>query len=102
MRTGFVLTRLSAVRPACATDGFRLFTTALIRDRDLNPSSALQDLYQLLYQLTTVTGQQRYVAAADAALTFFLASTAAPESGLLPWGAYAQWDFRRDTWARGA
>ena len=48
-----------------------------------------------------VTGQPRYAAAADAALTFFLASTVAPESGLLPWGAYAQWDFRRDTWARG-
>ena len=56
----------------------------------------------MLYQLTAVTGQQRYAAAADAALTFFLASTAAPESGLLPWGAYAQWDFRRETWARGA
>jgi len=64
--------------------------------------SAPQDLYQLLYQLTTVTGQPRYAAAADAALTFFLASTVAPESGLLPWGAHAQWDFRRDTWARGA
>ena len=64
--------------------------------------SASQDLYQLLYQLTTVTGQQRYAAAADAALTFFLASTVAPESGLLPWGAHAQWDFRRETWARGA
>jgi hypothetical protein len=60
------------------------------------------DLYLLLYQLSTVTGQSRYAAAADAALAFFLASTRAPQSGLLPWGAYAQWDFVRDTWARGA
>ena len=60
------------------------------------------DLYLLLYQLSSVTGQSRYAAAADAALTFFLASTPASQSGLLPWGAYAQWDFLRDTWARGA
>ena len=63
------------------------------------PSAAL---YELLYHLSSITGQAQYASAADAALSFFLGSCLVPANGLLPWGAHAQWDFWTDSWARGA
>lgn len=58
-----------------------------------------QPLYLMLYALTDLTGNKKYAAAAGAALSYFLASGAAPESGLYPWGEHAQLDLRTDRWA---
>ena len=52
-------------------------------------------LYQLLYAISLATGDDRYAAAADASLRWFLAH--APfRNGLLPWGEHGGWDFRRE------
>ena len=79
-----------------------MLTGANCRCINLLPFRSVAALYQLLYLLTGMTGDPRYAAAADAALRFFLASCLVPESGLLAWGEHAQWDFREDTWAKGA
>jgi hypothetical protein len=52
-------------------------------------------LYQLLYALGEETGGEKYTAAADASMRWFLRYTPMP-NGLLPWGEHTGWDFRRE------
>lgn len=71
-----------------------------IRDHDriltgANPMHD-QNLYQVLYALTEITGQPRYAAAADEALDWFFTHTQSPATGLLAWGEHMGWDFRTE------
>ena len=55
-----------------------------------------QNLYQILYALTEITGDTRYADEADAALKFFFEHCQSPATGLLCWGEHAGWDFRTE------
>jgi rhamnogalacturonyl hydrolase YesR len=55
-----------------------------------------QNLYQILYALTEITGQKRYADEADRSLEFFLDHCQSPATGLYCWGEHAGWDFRTE------
>ena len=55
-----------------------------------------QNLYQILYALTTITGEKRYAQQADRSLAFSFAHCQSPATGLLYWGEHAGWDFRTE------
>ena len=55
-----------------------------------------QNLYQVLYALTTITGEKRYAQQADRSLAFSFAQCQSPATGLLYWGEHAGWDFRTE------
>jgi hypothetical protein len=51
-----------------------------------------QNLYQILYALTAVTGRECYAREADRSLAFFFDNCQSPATGLLYWGEHAGWD----------
>ncbi|MBN2312791.1 MAG: hypothetical protein JXM79_02610 [Sedimentisphaerales bacterium] len=55
-----------------------------------------QNLYQILYQLTEITGQKRYAEEADRSLQYFFETCQSPSTGLFWWGEHAGWDLRTD------
>lgn len=55
-----------------------------------------QNLYQILYALSTLTGEVRYAEAADQSLQFFFTHCQSPATGLLWWGEHAGWDFHTE------
>ena len=55
-----------------------------------------ENLYQILYALSTLTGEPRYAEAADQSLQFFFTHCQSPATGLLWWGEHAGWDFRTE------
>lgn len=55
-----------------------------------------QNLYQVLFQLTEITGQKRYAEEADRSLKYFLEKCQSPSTGLFWWGEHAGWDLRTD------
>ena len=60
-----------------------------------NPQHS-QNLYQLLFQLTEISGEKRYREEANRSLKFFFEQCQSPATGLLWWGEHAGWDFRSD------
>jgi hypothetical protein len=68
-----------------------------IRAHDRMPTGANpqhhQNLYQLLYALTEVTGDGRYREAADSALEWFFEHCQSDATGLFAWGEHIGWDF---------
>jgi hypothetical protein len=75
------------------------FATWGIRPHDrmlagANPQHC-QNLYQILYALSTL-GEPRYAEAADQSLTFFFTHCQSPATGLLWCGEHGGWDFRTD------
>src|SRR5688500_16672972 len=56
-----------------------------------NPHHDL-NLYQLLYALTTITGEPRYAAEADRVLGYFLTHCQEPRYGFFCWGEHLGWD----------
>jgi hypothetical protein len=69
------------------------------RDRVLKGSNPQQDedLYQVLYALTEITGDARYAREADRTLEWFFDRCQSPATGLLAWGEHMGWDFRTET-----
>jgi hypothetical protein len=67
-------------------------------DRAINAANPMHDenLYQILYALSGITGDGRYAAAADAALGWFFTHTQSRTTGLLPWGEHFGWDLRAE------
>lgn len=65
-------------------DGDRTFSGA-------NPMHD-QNLYQILYALTELTGQPKYAQAADEALKWFFEHCQSPR-GLMAWGEHQGWNF---------
>lgn len=55
-----------------------------------------ENFLRLLYTLSELSGKPKYREAADAELRWFLNDTAAPATGLLPWGEHMSWDVMRD------
>lgn len=76
------------------------FEEWLIRpyDRMLTGANPMhcQNLYQVLYALTEVTGEKRYAAEADASLKYFFEHCQSASSGLMYWGEHAAWDILKD------
>jgi len=64
-------------------------------DRSLAGANPMhdQDLYQILYALTKLTGRKRYAKEADKALKWFFQHCQSPATGLLTWGEHISWDF---------
>ncbi|MBN1341833.1 MAG: hypothetical protein JXQ73_04095 [Phycisphaerae bacterium] len=67
-------------------------------DRMLTGANPMHDqnLYQVLYGLTKVTGQDRYAAEADKTLKWFFEHCQSPTTGLLAWGEHIGWDFNTE------
>ena len=55
-----------------------------------------QNLYQILYALTEVTGEKRYSEEADKALKWFFEHCQSPVTGLMAWGEHIGWEFERE------
>lgn len=54
-----------------------------------------EKLYELLYELSEATGDQKYKDAANASIVFWLANCPT-ETNLFPWGEHAGWNFFTD------
>ena len=67
-------------------------------DRMLTGANPMHDqnLYQVLYALTAVTGDGRYAAEADKALKWFLEHCQSEATGLLAWGEHIGWCFNAE------
>ena len=68
-------------------------------DRTLTGANPMHDqnLYQILYALTKLTGKKRYAKEADKALKWFFEHCQSPATGLLTWGEHISWDFSTET-----
>jgi len=60
-----------------------------------------ENLYQILYALTSITGEAKYATEADKALKFFFENCQSPVTGLMAWGEHMGWDFHADGPHRG-
>lgn len=74
------------------------------QDRILNGANPMHDenLYQILYALSALTGDRHYGEEADRALGFFFEHCQSPQTGLLAWGEHLGWGFERDTLSGGS
>jgi hypothetical protein len=74
-------------------------------DRSLYGANPMhdQDLYQVLYALSEVTGDKKYAQEADKALKWFFDNCQSPATGLMAWGEHIGWGFKTETlaFARG-
>ncbi len=52
-----------------------------------------QNLYQVLYALTAITGDEHYAREANRTLRWFFENCQSPTTGLLAWGEHLGWDF---------
>ncbi len=55
-----------------------------------------QDMYQVLYALTEITGDKRYANQADKTLKWFFRHCQSPQTGLMAWGEHLSWAFKQD------
>ncbi len=55
-----------------------------------------QNIYQILYALTALTGQKKYAAEADRVLGYFLQHCQDPRYGFYTWGEHLGWDLTRN------
>jgi len=67
-------------------------------DRTLTGANPMHDenLYQVLYALTQITGEKRYAQEADKALKWFFENCQSEGTGLLAWGEHIGWDFNTE------
>lgn len=72
-------------------------------DRILRGANPMHDenLYQILYALTILTGKPDYAREADRTLSYFFAHCQSPDTGLLAWGEHLGWDFEREALCSG-
>ncbi|MEE2752617.1 MAG: hypothetical protein VX910_01435 [Candidatus Latescibacterota bacterium] len=71
-----------------------------VRDRErvmegANPMHD-QNLYQILYALSALTGDEKYAMDADRTLGWFLEHCAHPSTHLYAWGEHMGWDFQHE------
>jgi hypothetical protein len=68
-------------------------------DRAVSGSNPMhhQNLYQVLFALSMVTGEERYTEEADKALKWFFENCQSDVTGLMAWGEHMSWDFRTDS-----
>ena len=53
-----------------------------------------QNLYQVLYALTKITGDKKYAEEADKTLKFFFENCQSKNTALMAWGEHLGWNFR--------
>ncbi|MDR9417159.1 MAG: hypothetical protein RI564_12810 [Gracilimonas sp.] len=72
-------------------------------DRSIEGANPQEDtgLYAILYELTELTGEEKYAREADKALKFFFNRGQSPETGLLAWGEHLFWDLVDETYGGG-
>jgi hypothetical protein len=80
-----------------------------VRNRDRMTTGANpmhdQNLYQILYALTEITGDKRYAKEADKTIKWFFEYCQSPVTGLMAWGEHMGWDFRTEgliMWKKGS
>jgi hypothetical protein len=80
-----------------------------VRNRDRMTTGANpmhdQDLYQILYALTEITGDKRYAKEADRTIKWFFEHCQSPVTGLMAWGEHMGWEFKTETlikWRKGS
>ena len=68
-------------------------------DRMLTGANPMHDqnLYQILYALTELTGDRKYAEEADKTLRWFFENCQSEETGLMAWGEHIGWDFNAET-----
>ena len=68
-------------------------------DRMLTGANPMHDqnLYQILYALTELTGNERYAEEADLTLKWFFEQCQSEQTGLMAWGEHIGWDFNTET-----
>lgn len=86
-----VLTRDTCKIPAA---GARSLVTARVQPEFRNIANPQHDqnIYQILYALTPLTGDPRYAAEADRVLGYFLKNCQEPRHGFYCWGEHLGWD----------
>jgi len=69
-----------------------------VRDRSISGANMIHDigLFKILYELSGITGETKYVREADKALEYFLSNCQSPATGLMCWGEHLYWDFMTD------
>ena len=67
-------------------------------DRMLTGANPMHDqnLYQILYALTEITGDRHYAGEADRTLQWFFEHCQSDRTGLLAWGEHIGWDFHTE------
>ena len=76
------------------------------RDRMMTGANPMHDqnLYQVLYALTKITGDAHYAQEADRTIEWFFRHCQSPVTGLMAWGEHMGWDFNTETlitWRKG-
>jgi hypothetical protein len=76
------------------------------RDRMMTGANPMHDqnLYQVLYALTEITGDKHYAQEADRTIEWFFRHCQSPSTGLMAWGEHMGWDFNNETlitWRKG-
>jgi hypothetical protein len=68
-------------------------------DRMLTGANPMHDqnLYQVLYGLSEVTGEPHYAEEADKTLRWFFGNCQSATTGLMAWGEHIGWDFNTET-----
>jgi len=68
-------------------------------DRMLTGANPMHDqnLYQILYALTELTGEPKYAEEADKTLKWFFENCQSEQTGLMAWGEHIGWDFNTET-----
>jgi len=65
------------------------------RDRSITGANMIHDidLFQILYELSEISGDKKYANEADRALEYFLTNCQSESTGLFCWGEHLYWDF---------
>lgn len=68
------------------------------RDRSVTGANMIhdEDLFQILYALSELTGDKSYANEADKAIAYFFNNCQSPTTGLMCWGEHLYWDFLND------
>jgi len=85
-------------RKKLTIEGVKSPASVRVEDSSVGGANPMHDqnLYQILYALTEITGQQKYAAEADKALKYFFEHCQHPTSGLMAWGEHMCWDLTKD------
>ncbi len=59
------------------------------------------DLYQLLFALSAITGNEKYRAAGEQSIQWFFENAQSEKTGLLSWGEHMGWDLVKDDYTVG-
>lgn len=72
-------------------------------DRSISGANPLRDigLYEILYTLSNITGNELYASEADKSMAYFFTHCQSPNTGLMAWGEHLYWDFEKEACGYG-